>query len=209
MSRCVGASLGFPGADAPADQCANEPDDGCVFVEEVEDFREIGDGGQGFLQGRRRGHQHCVRRTSGFRGPAGTWWGQNLGEWRIGEVFDLAIGYLRELRVAKKVTYQIIDDLDGAALADGDGETVSFALDGAQFEIDLSDANAEELRARLQPFVGAARKVKSSSAKVKHVATSGVDLSAVRTWARANGHQVADRGRVHGHIVDAYREAHA
>lgn len=113
------------------------------------------------------------------------------------------------MSVAKKVIYQIVDDLDGAVLEPGEGETVNFALDGGVFEIDLSDVNAEVLRDILRPYVEAGRKVKAADVKAKRVpVASDLDLAAVRAWAREHGHQVSDRGRVPTAIVDEYRSAH-
>ncbi len=56
--------------------------------------------------------------------------------------------------MAKKLTIEISDDIDGSQ-AD---QTVPFGLDGAAYEIDLSNSNANALRAALEPFVAAARR---------------------------------------------------
>lgn len=113
--------------------------------------------------------------------------------------------------MARKVIYQIVDDLDGAELPAGEGETVQFSLDGRAHEIDLSDANAEALRAALSPYVAAGRKTGAASKSVKTTksAKPDVDVRAVRAWAIEQGHNVSSRGRVHGHIVEAYQAAHA
>ena len=110
--------------------------------------------------------------------------------------------------MARKQITQIIDDIDGETLEEG-GETVLFSLDGRPYEIDLSAAHAEELRAALQPFIdagrsvgGAARTVTSRSRNTRR--QDGRDLGAVREWARQNGHDVSERGRVSLAILEAY-----
>ena len=111
--------------------------------------------------------------------------------------------------MAQKVQVVLTDDIDGGE-AD---ETVQFALDGVSYEIDLSEANADTLREALAPYVDAARRVggrasRRSGAKVRPVAER-VDMSNVRAWARENGYQISDRGRVSSEVRAAYEAAHA
>lgn len=110
--------------------------------------------------------------------------------------------------MAQKVSIILIDDLDGSP-AD---ETVTFGLDGTTYEIDLTDANAAALRDALAGYVGHARKVtsgrRSGGAGRKASSGSGVDTKAVREWARNNGHEVSERGRVPASVVQAYEAAH-
>jgi hypothetical protein len=110
--------------------------------------------------------------------------------------------------MAQKVQVHLEDDLDGGP-AD---TTTSFALDGRDYEIDLSDANAEKLREALRPFVAAARKAPTSNGRPKRVtgagtSTSSEETAAIRAWAKEHGHQVSDRGRIHQSIKDAYYAA--
>lgn len=109
--------------------------------------------------------------------------------------------------MAQKVSIVLIDDLD-ESLAD---ETVTFGLDGTTYEIDLNEANAAALRDALSGYVGHARRVTTSrrgGAGRKSASTSGVDTKAVREWARNNGHEVSERGRVPATLVQAYEAAH-
>ena len=118
--------------------------------------------------------------------------------------------------MARKVVYQIVDDLDGKQLAEGEGETVRFGLDGAEYEIDLSGANAEKLRSLLNPYIAGGRRVSSSRRgrtssrrdRGTSSSSSNRDLSEVRAWALANGYKVADRGRIPQTILAAYEQAH-
>ena len=108
----------------------------------------------------------------------------------------------------------LTDDLEGPDSPAS--ETVTFALDGVAYEIDLNTANATRLRDDLGTWIGHGRKVRGTGrgrgrarAAGASAGGSGIDTAAVRTWARENGHQVSDRGRVPGSIVDAYTAAHA
>src|SRR3954471_18144614 len=110
----------------------------------------------------------------------------------------------------KSVTVtEFIDDLDGGK-AD---RTVTFAVDGTTYEIDLSKKNASAFDKALKPYAEAARKLRRSPAKpaargsARRRRQTGPDLPAVREWARANGHTVSDRGRVPATILDAYAAA--
>jgi hypothetical protein len=109
--------------------------------------------------------------------------------------------------MAQKVEVHLEDDLDGGP-AD---TTVTFALDGKDYEIDLSDTNAEKLREALRPFVAAARKTtrnsRTRSTKVR-ASSSDPDTAKIRAWAKDNGHPVSDRGRIHQSVKDAYYAAH-
>ena len=61
--------------------------------------------------------------------------------------------------MASKTVVELFDDLDGGQ-AD---ETVSFALDGVEYEIDLSAANATQLRSVLAAYVSHAHRAPSKA----------------------------------------------
>ena len=118
--------------------------------------------------------------------------------------------------MARKVQVILSDDLDDSVPAD---ETVTFALDGTTYEIDLSEKNAEELRNVFGKYVSAARKVSGrssgrASGAGRSRATGGggrmdrEQAGAIRDWARKNGHNVSDRGRIPASVVEAYEAAH-
>ncbi|WP_434995574.1 histone-like nucleoid-structuring protein Lsr2 [Arthrobacter sp. Ld5] len=108
--------------------------------------------------------------------------------------------------MAQKVNIILIDDIDGGE-AD---ETVRFGLDGVQYEIDLSEAHASELRSALSGYVDKARRGGQSK---QRPGTSGgsssrnQDAARIREWAKENGYNVSARGRVNSEIVEAYRAA--
>ena len=117
--------------------------------------------------------------------------------------------------MARKVQVILSDDLNEDVPAD---ETVSFSLDGTNYEIDLSEKNAQELRDAFSRYVQAARKVGRGSGRAsgggRSRATGGggrmdrEQAGAIRDWARKNGHAVSDRGRIPASVVEAYEAAH-
>jgi len=104
--------------------------------------------------------------------------------------------------VATKVVTTLQDDIDGSAAT----ETVNFALDGVEWEIDLSERNANRLRNSLSDFIEHGRKVGAIRGR-KPASTNHVDTKAVRKWAEANGIQVSTRGRVPAVVVQRYQAA--
>ncbi|PPF91264.1 hypothetical protein C5C03_00090 [Clavibacter michiganensis] len=112
--------------------------------------------------------------------------------------------------MARKVTTTLVDDIDGRPIEEGKGETVAFAIDGVDYEIDLGEANAAALRSALQGYTEKGRPVgRTTNAKGSARRESGAgqkeDLSAARTWLRARGHKVSERGRISGPLLMEYR----
>jgi hypothetical protein len=110
------------------------------------------------------------------------------------------------------VTTLVTDDLTGEALAAGTAQTVQFSLDGAHYEIDLSEDNATSLRNDMAAWTAHARKVTATGGARSRRATSsgstrGQSMT-IREWARSNGHTVNERGRIAAEIVAAYNAAH-
>jgi hypothetical protein len=106
--------------------------------------------------------------------------------------------------MAQKVHVVLVDDLDGGP-AD---ETVTFGLDGVGYEVDLSTANADRLREFLAPYVAGGRRIAGGRRSSGKGRSSSGDSSAVRTWAKANGYAVSERGRIPAPVREAYDKAH-
>lgn len=108
--------------------------------------------------------------------------------------------------MAQVTEVRLVDDLDGGAAA----ESIAFGLDGKNFEIDLSEKHAAELRDVLVRFVGAARRAGGSSVPVtrqksaSRSSRSREETMAIRDWAKANGHEVSSRGRIPFSLLEAY-----
>lgn len=111
--------------------------------------------------------------------------------------------------VAQQVKVILVDDLEGGHAE----ETVKFGIDGATYEIDLNQANADRLRDSLAPFVGAARKAsnRSNGARTGRRGGSGERrgrAADIREWARTKSIEVNERGRIPARVVDMYEAAH-
>ena len=109
--------------------------------------------------------------------------------------------------MAQKVNIVLVDDIDGSEAS----ETVAFGLDGTSYEIDLNDGNAAALREALAGYVGHARKVTGSGRRTssrRSGNSSGGNTRAVREWAKENGYDVSERGRISTDIQQAYDAAH-
>jgi hypothetical protein len=124
--------------------------------------------------------------------------------------------------MAQRQVTVFIDDVTGDELEGG--ETVNFALDGVEYQIDLSEEHADELRKAFAPYVLRGRRTGGRYARgggsagrprrSADPAPSGAggrskhDTQAIREWAQANGHKVSDRGRIPAGVVEAYQAAH-
>jgi hypothetical protein len=117
--------------------------------------------------------------------------------------------------MAQKVVVSLVDDLDGTS--SDDISTITFGLDGANYEIDLTGRNAGHLRDKLADFVGAARRTggrvkdaaNTSTGPATRPAADREQTRAIRDWAKRTGRAVSDRGRIPADIVSAFEDAHA
>ena len=106
--------------------------------------------------------------------------------------------------MAQKVHIVLIDDIDQSDAE----ETVTFGLDGKEFAIDLNKKNARSLRDALAPYVAHARPVSGAADGAASKAAGGAAPSEIRAWARENGFDVPERGRVAAEVREAYAAAH-
>jgi hypothetical protein len=113
--------------------------------------------------------------------------------------------------MAQRVNVILVDDIDG----DDAVETVSFGLDGVDYEIDLNEKNADALRNALAAYIDGgrrapARKGSARSRRGQRVAaggSTGPSAADIRRWARENGWDVPERGRVSAEVREAYAAA--
>ncbi|MBF4581458.1 Lsr2 protein [Curtobacterium sp. PhB137] len=114
--------------------------------------------------------------------------------------------------MAQKVTTHLVDDLTGDTIEDGKGRTITFGFDGAYYEIDLTDDNADTLREAFSDYIAAARKVTGRAGRPSAGSApkrgNSEELAKIREWANANGHEVSSRGRISQAVRDAYEAAH-
>jgi hypothetical protein len=109
--------------------------------------------------------------------------------------------------VAQKIQTLFIDDLDGSE-AEG---TIRFGLDGTEYEIDLNAEHAQALRDVLARYVHAARRPRGGARRParggRQASAGGVNSTEVREWAKAQGIDVKDRGRVPAELMVKFKAA--
>jgi hypothetical protein len=108
--------------------------------------------------------------------------------------------------MARKTVIILEDDLDGSEAS----ETVQFAIDGAEYDIDLNEKHANELRQALGRFTAAARKSSGGRGRPtgRRSPSGGIDAKVIRKWAQDQGLTVNARGRIQAEIVEQYQAAH-
>lgn len=101
-----------------------------------------------------------------------------------------------------------IDDLDGST---EEARSISFALEGTTYDIDLSEAHINQLRQVMSPFVAVARPRKKAASFPSGGGTQPAridkeQLNNIRRWAHAHGYEFSDRGRIPNRIMEAYEK---
>lgn len=114
--------------------------------------------------------------------------------------------------MARKTLVQMIDDVDGSVIKDGQGESIEFGIGGNQYRIDLNLKHANELHDQLAFWIEHAEKISGRRARkgggAATPARGKVDLQDIRAWARENGYDVSARGRISQQVQAAYEAAH-
>lgn len=100
--------------------------------------------------------------------------------------------------MARTTIVKLTDDLDGSDAT----TTVSFAYNGAQYEIDLNKANEAAFGKAISKYTAAARKVGRTA---KRSSSDKNELQAIRAWAKESNLKVSERGRIAQTVIDAYR----
>ena len=115
--------------------------------------------------------------------------------------------------MVQRVITEFIDDIDGSPAE----RTFTFAVDGINYEIDLSADNIAEFASAIGGFIESARRVKGSknsdtrrarSTRAEGGRRSREQTQAVREWARQHGHNISNRGRIPASIQQAFDQAH-
>jgi hypothetical protein len=110
--------------------------------------------------------------------------------------------------MAQRVITQLVDDLTGEDIAEGKGQTVTYALDGQQYSIDLTNKNADKFRGLVQNYIAVSQKVgRKSTSRGRSQSSNGPSAKELRDWARSNGLDVPERGRIPQTVRDAYDAA--
>ena len=112
--------------------------------------------------------------------------------------------------MAKTTVTHITDDLDGSKDA---SEVAFLRFDGVDFLIDLSKKNAAAMAKALKPYLDAATKVSGRTTRSRRTGSSRTsgprkDLATIREWARGQGIEVSDRGRISAAVIEQYDTVH-
>ena len=111
--------------------------------------------------------------------------------------------------MAQRVSVDLVDDIDGARAV----ETLRFAIDGSEYEIDLGKRNADRLRAAMAVYIESGRRLVRTTGHgrgrtvVQRRVEVAADPRAVRAWAKANRVAIPDRGRIPLAVIEQYRAA--
>ncbi|MGV9866364.1 histone-like nucleoid-structuring protein Lsr2 [Rhodococcus koreensis] len=115
--------------------------------------------------------------------------------------------------MARKVVVELVDDIDGTVFGD-DGESISYAVDGVEYVIDLKDEHATELRETFEYYIahsirvgGRRHRSDRSATPVPERRPSG-ETTKIRAWAREQGYELSSRGRIPTEIEQAFHDAH-
>lgn len=111
--------------------------------------------------------------------------------------------------MAQRVITQLISDLSGDEIAQGKGETVEFSYRGTSYKIDLTDKEAAGFDKAIAMYLEHASKVGGRRTRSASTGASKSDYNAkdVRAWAKSQGIEVPERGRIPGDVVEQYRAA--
>lgn len=115
--------------------------------------------------------------------------------------------------VARRAVVELVDDIDGTVFGDA-GESIHYAVDGVEYEIDLKGEHAKEFRDALDYYIAHSRRVggrKHRSNRVTDPSGSTPrtgEVKKIREWAREHGYEMPSRGRIRADIVQAFHDAH-
>ena len=113
--------------------------------------------------------------------------------------------------MAKRVIEQLVSDLSGKDIKDGEGETVKFSIGSTSYEMDLTEAEAGQFYDAVKKYTDVATKTSGRGVRTGAGAKAKADRNqtqAIRAWARENGREVSERGRISQDVQDAYNAAH-
>ncbi|MCQ4121353.1 histone-like nucleoid-structuring protein Lsr2 [Rhodococcus tibetensis] len=115
--------------------------------------------------------------------------------------------------MARKVVVELVDDIDGTAFGE-DGESISYAVDGVEYVIDLKDEHAKELRETFEYYIAHSTRVGGRKHRADLQANPVVarrqsgETKKIRAWAIEQGYEISSRGRIPTEIEQAFHDAH-
>jgi hypothetical protein len=110
--------------------------------------------------------------------------------------------------MVQKTVVTVVCDLPHDGEIEGN-ETVSFAVDGTAYEIDVCSAHAKELHDSFSGYIEHSRRVSGVARRRKARSGPGRERSSeIRQWARERGEKVSERGRIPASIIQEYEATH-
>jgi hypothetical protein len=113
--------------------------------------------------------------------------------------------------MARRTITQLVSDLSGKEIKNGEGETIRFSIGNASYELDVTSSEAGKFYDDLKKYTDVATKVSGRNPRTGgggRARTDKSQLAAMRQWLRDNGHSVSDRGRISQELQDVYNAAH-
>ncbi|MBF6330884.1 histone-like nucleoid-structuring protein Lsr2 [Nocardia transvalensis] len=118
--------------------------------------------------------------------------------------------------MANKTIIETYDDLTGDKINMDivSDPTITFMVDGVEYEIDLGAKNRDKFYALVEPYTKVARKVggrrgsrRTGKAAAGRSSIPREQLGAMREWAKKNGYKISERGRISQEVQDAFHAA--
>ncbi|MFC9557360.1 Lsr2 family protein [Rhodococcus sp. NPDC056960] len=115
--------------------------------------------------------------------------------------------------MARKVVVELVDDIDGTAFGD-DGESIHYAVDGVEYEIDLKAEHAKELREIFEYYIQHSTRVGGRKHRADRSANPTTakrrrdETKKIRAWAIEQGYELSSRGRIPTEVEEAFRAVH-
>ena len=107
--------------------------------------------------------------------------------------------------MASQTTITISCDICGSTK---DAQTHTISLDGQAREIDLCGKDGRALGKVAGKYVPHARKVRRATATGRRTTTDRQHSADIRAWAKSQGFEVSDRGRIPADLEHQYSAAH-
>jgi hypothetical protein len=105
--------------------------------------------------------------------------------------------------MAQKVTVVLEDDLTGGPAE----QTIRFAFEGTDYEIDLNAKNAAKFSKQLAPYLEHARRAGRAQSRPGRTVANRQRSGEIRAWAKEHGLAVSERGRIPASVVEQYNAA--
>ena len=115
--------------------------------------------------------------------------------------------------VARRVVVELVDDIDGTVFGE-DGESISFSVNGVDYEIDLKDKHASKFHKQVGFFIEHATRIGGRTRRTGRSVAAGTPVprrsnsKAIRAWAAEQGHEISSRGRIPTEVEQAFQDAH-